>query len=642
MGKETMSPSQSGAAVQSSSRSNTTSEASSSTSKLGPSRASILPAVLPHLRRSIEEPTPASKDALLTLQLSSHHMLDSLVHDEASDQAVYSIQTTGPTTTITRSDHWDETTAAEIRWPKTLPSGKGQEGSGVRVQMNGRDWQSGDLLLRSGSRSSRTHKFNIPGYSQCLKWRPHSGAYMCSTASVKGPIAIFEPATATMAPKLVVYETLRDKYDSRSRNEHGGVSILLLDYLIATALLLVTDVQDWMVVRKYEGPMLDVAPPEGLDGEAESSHAHATSNRQWRKIIFGEPLYRKRLSSSDSLSSSTPSDTLPTTPVSDDPADAPVNVPSGENPLNSTAAERSDESQADTSQPPTPEARGSPVPTRPSSLVLDFELPTTAAPRPPTQTPPSPSAESICYPLANASAPAHMYLDPAFYGENNAPSVTSPSSDQGSPTSLTRLERSISVPGRRAGGGLGARELRELPTPPREPAMPLDPSVWTPSPISPSTDTSDLMTFVRGPLSASSIRPSTAPGLADVPPLSPQPRTTGSANVRRLPQVPAPGPVGPLPNILHMRHRTQLDDSVVSVPREKRSSAPLQIRTLPLPPTPTATSAAVPHMPGPDPYKDEDAEWMHALTLNARPSAPPVRTSLYDAPPPAYSTLFDP
>ncbi|KAL1723854.1 hypothetical protein EV715DRAFT_245418 [Schizophyllum commune] len=635
MGKEQKSPASGSAVVESSSRSNTTSEASSSTSKLGQSRTSILPAVLPHLRRSIEEPTTAPKGALLTLQLSSHHMLDSLVHDEASDQAVYSIQTTGPSTTITRSDHWDETTAADIRWPKTLPLGKGQEGTGVRVQMNGRDWQPGDSLLRSGSRSNRTHKFNIPGYSQCLKWRPQSGAYWCTTASVKGPIAIFEPATATTAPKLVVYETLRDKYDSRSRNEHGGVSILLLDYLIATALLLVTDVQDWMVVRKYEGPTLDVAPPEGLDGETEMPHSHATSNRQWRKIIFGEPLYRKRSLSADSLSSSTPSDTVPTSPVLDDPVDIP---PDG-NPLNSPTVEQADESQADTTQPPTPEVEASPVQTRPSSLVLDFDLPAAATARPSPQAPPSPSAESICYPLANASAPAHMYLDPAFYGENDTPSVTSMSSDQGSPTSITRLERSISVPGRRAGGGLA---IRELPTPPREPAPPLDPSVWTPSPISPSTDTSDLMTFVRGPSSASSIRPSTAPGLADVPPLSPLPRTTGASNIRRLPQVPAPGPAEPLPDILHLRHRTQLDDNVVPVPREKRSSAPLQIRTLPLPPTPTATSAAVPHMPGPDPYKDEDAEWMRALTMNARPSAPRVRTSLYDAPPPAYSTLFDP
>ncbi|TRM69288.1 hypothetical protein BD626DRAFT_544078 [Schizophyllum amplum] len=613
MGKEHKCTLHAGVIVESSSRSNSASEASSSTSKLAQPRTSILPAVLPHLRRSIDEPTTITKEALLTLQLSSHSFLDSLVHDEASDQAVYSIQTKGASTTITRSDHWDETTAADIRWPKTLPSGNGQEGSGVRVQMNGREWLPGDSLLKSGSRASGTQKFCIPGYSHCLKWRPQAGAFWCTTVSVKGPIAILEPASASTPPKIVVYETLRDKYDTRSRNEHGGVSILLLDYLVATALLLVTDVQEWMVVRKYEGPTLDVAPPEGLDGETMLPHSHATSNRQWRKIIFGEPLYRKRSLSLGSISSSTQSDTMPATPISDDPPHIP---PEGD------AFEfGAGEALSGSSEAATPEASGSPVLTRPSSLVLDLALPNEATSRPSVLSPPSPSAESICYPLANASAPAHMYLDPAFYGENNIPPVLSLPSDQTSISSLPRLERSISIPGRRAG-------VRELPTPPREPAPVLDPSVWTPSPISPSTDSSDLLTFVRGPSSASSIRPSTAPGLADVP--SPHPRThTNSMNVRRLPQLPMAFPADPdseYPDVRHARNATQMDDGVMPVPREKRSSAPLQIRTLPLPPTPTATSTAVPHMPAPEPYKDEDVEWM--------------RTSRYDAPPP-YSAIFD-
>lgn len=46
--------------------------------------------------------------------------------------------------------------------------------------------------------------------------------------------------------KLTVYETLRDKYDPQALLAYKGVSLLLLDYLIVTALLCVTDVSAWM------------------------------------------------------------------------------------------------------------------------------------------------------------------------------------------------------------------------------------------------------------------------------------------------------------------------------------------------------------------------------------------------------------
>lgn len=53
--------------------------------------------------------------------------------------------------------------------------------------------------------------------------------------------------------RLTVYETLHDRYDPQALARYQGVSFLLLDYLIVTALLSVTDVLAWMKVGDAKG-----------------------------------------------------------------------------------------------------------------------------------------------------------------------------------------------------------------------------------------------------------------------------------------------------------------------------------------------------------------------------------------------------
>lgn len=61
---------------------------------------------------------------------------------------------------------------------------------------------------------------------------------------------------------------------------HRDVSILLLDYLLITAMLLVTDVQEWMVFQS--GSMASPSSP---------TDPNPNAGLQWRKIAHGEPLF---------------------------------------------------------------------------------------------------------------------------------------------------------------------------------------------------------------------------------------------------------------------------------------------------------------------------------------------------------------
>lgn len=115
---------------------------------------------------------------------------------------------------------------------------------------------------------------------------------------MKGPIATLDLAVESVPPRLKVFETLHDKHDTRPMLVHAGVSVLLLDYLLVTALLLVTDVQEWMLVEKYEGQDSIFPSPAtayGSDnGSPRSPVGTSTSASQWRKIVYGEPLFPKR------------------------------------------------------------------------------------------------------------------------------------------------------------------------------------------------------------------------------------------------------------------------------------------------------------------------------------------------------------
>lgn len=97
---------------------------------------------------------------------------------------------------------------------------------------------------------------------------------------MKGPVATLDAAASSVPPRLRVFETL-PLQATWPKLDRGGVSINLLDYLLITALLLVTDAEEWVTLAR---------PRAGSFSEGSSKPAPA-SVRQWRKIVYGEPLF---------------------------------------------------------------------------------------------------------------------------------------------------------------------------------------------------------------------------------------------------------------------------------------------------------------------------------------------------------------
>ena len=74
-------------------------------------------------------------------------------------------------------------------------------------------------------------------------------AVQCNSTPVKGPIAVFNPPIDQIPARLSVYETLHDERKAVPMLLHQGVSIFLLDYLLITAILLVSNPQEWILVQ---------------------------------------------------------------------------------------------------------------------------------------------------------------------------------------------------------------------------------------------------------------------------------------------------------------------------------------------------------------------------------------------------------
>ncbi|KAG8213676.1 hypothetical protein J3R82DRAFT_10373 [Butyriboletus roseoflavus] len=249
--------------------------------------------IFPRLHRleiADDTTTNQTRTPLLDLKLSSSSFLDAVATDIDSDKPLYAVETVGSSTTIWRSDPWDcSAKIADIRWPKDLPlKGKGRDHTqGATVQMDGPHWRETTSLLKSrGLGSSR--KFHIPYHPHALKWKRAGNIYTCTTLTCKGAVATLESFNdADTAPRLKVFETLGSFHRSVPQLDHAGISLSLLDRLFVTALLLVTEPEDWMTIARN---------PTSLDGQtadAPCGPAFATraSARQWRKVMYGEPLY---------------------------------------------------------------------------------------------------------------------------------------------------------------------------------------------------------------------------------------------------------------------------------------------------------------------------------------------------------------
>jgi len=449
----------------------------------------------------------------------------------------------------------------------------------------------------------------------------------CETASVKGPIAIFDPSDESSGPRLIIYETLHDKYDARPNLIHHGVSLLLLDYLLVTAMFLVTNVQDWIRPEKFTHAHVNITS-DSTPPSSSSASRKSMTDVQWRKIMFREPLFPKRSQSSVSLTSS----------LSD-----------GIQPVRLT---RDQMEKLAYGHPLYPKLR----PSTPDFGLSDSEDDDQQIFFSPIRSrPPSPAAESIFDPRSAAGAPSHNYIDPSFYTPPD-PSPAMPSPVRYTQSSGSTSRALTSSPSEfRSAHHLSSRQssssrpnsvypatipdaVPELPlvlpliprprsTPPR--------SILSapPTPISPAPPQtlSDISATISSPIESS---------------LAMQPRRPS----RQLPQLPIRNnsPSSSLTSPLDSPMERSRSRSSSLHHEQKWSNGHYRQRTLPSPPTSSGSTYV--HSPGPGdadrgvyPHlrsvlKECDVPW-----TADRPDheSDGVRLQIpYDVPPPAYSSIF--
>ncbi|KAF8971220.1 hypothetical protein BDZ97DRAFT_2054927 [Flammula alnicola] len=577
-------------------------------------RMSILPSVrLPSLRwHESDEPPMNKKPPLVTLKLSSHSFLDSSLKDDLVQDPLYQIKTVGTSTTVSRTDPRRESVkAALIKWPRVLPTKTAGKDStdGILIQMRGTRWSGGETLLKPGSITNPARKFNIPNYSQSLKWKRYGSVYWCTTSSVKGPVAILDTTKGSERTKLIIYETLHDKYDPNTLSSYQGVSLLLLDYVLVTGLLLVTDPQDWMLVQEFEeGQSLTIPNPDRL-GISSAPDLPLTSDPQLRKIMYGEPIYPK-LSGTESRSKHSSSSTPPTTP----------GLP--RTPTSSMPIFTFPESESSSSRPATPKS------TLASVIGSDDNFDSFSIPETRTS---SPLPESIYF---SSAAPSHTYADPSFYRSQTRPPVPPLPLQYATAFNGRNFSSQPSTP-----VSAGFRNFRQLPhtppadtiprprTSPPEEQPSLDMTAQRsshqsraerPSSIRSHTSNFSTSTTAAPPISASppvARRVQSSSQLRSDTPLSPPTKAAPPRPQRSLPPTPGVGVVG-------NNNNTQSSEAEANTHLQVEQQHSRQ---------PPITKAS----------QEDLTNWVHLLTNPGRdlPPAPLPSSSIFDAPPPAYDTI---
>ncbi|KAF9650865.1 hypothetical protein BDM02DRAFT_3185022 [Thelephora ganbajun] len=216
----------------------------STTPEPQPSTSAIFPSL-----RKLDLPTDQSHESpLLTLTLSAPSFLDAVVKDEFSESPLYIIETHRDRTGIYRCETENITSVANVQWPSRskMISANAVALSGISIQIHGGKWRPAEEFLKFGSLFA-SRKFHIPRHPHSLKWKRVGGSYTCTCSSNKGPLAILQAAYLSAPPRLRVYSSLlREDDTARNQSNYGGVPHVLLDYLIATSLLLVTDIEEYL------------------------------------------------------------------------------------------------------------------------------------------------------------------------------------------------------------------------------------------------------------------------------------------------------------------------------------------------------------------------------------------------------------
>jgi hypothetical protein len=483
------------------------------------------------------------------------------------------------------------------------------------------------MLLTTSYFSISSRSFNLPDCPHTFKWRRSGSSYhvgfivcsnicyelnkyfQCTTSFVKGPVATLDAAASSVPPRLRVFETLPLEATNLDR---GGVSINLLDYLLVTALLLVTDGEEWVTLARPRGSSLS-------EGGSKSAPA---SMRQWRKIVYGEPLFPSLRSPKavQDMEASEDNDVMDISPSS----------------LASRPASMRQWRKIIYGEPLFPSL---------SQYNSEIDgLSRTSTPWDDT----SQSSESINYPSTpgSASAPAHGYLDPSFYNLDVPPMSQYSFEYQSTPSLVQPLPRPAS-----------AHPQSSISSPIR--ALPKLPIIHPSSIASSSTSrpelhlhrcqsTPFLTNFVSTP---SSQRPPATPITTksqstwrpDHYTGSPSSSSSGAKRIRLLPQPPhsttIASPLSPSPH------------SAVTSSSCTTAHSPFTQRSLP--PTP-ATSAAGPLLPVTSagelgherPMRrslqkavDEIADWPFTQQEQQDDHNQASRDAGFEAPPPPYNAI---
>ncbi|KAH8995227.1 hypothetical protein EDB86DRAFT_1182533 [Lactarius hatsudake] len=237
--------------------------------------------------RRLKSPDPAtssqsSTNPLMTLRLSSPSFLDSVVHDGSSENPLYVIDTDDNVTKVRRSDPKGFVNVSRVRWPTNLHKSsfrKNKDLTGVEVVFGKGHWKPADEFLGYGSLSSY-RKFYIPHHRHSLRWKRSGVHYACTTETVKGPVAVLEPAMQRAPPQLKILDPLFRLGSSKPQRMHNGLPLSLLDFLLVTAMLLVTPSEEWMNVTRTSpsDSFLDDGSPSDLSLGVLSSNGLPSSS----------------------------------------------------------------------------------------------------------------------------------------------------------------------------------------------------------------------------------------------------------------------------------------------------------------------------------------------------------------------------
>ncbi|KAF9222520.1 hypothetical protein BS17DRAFT_166610 [Gyrodon lividus] len=620
--------------------------------------------IFPYLHRLeiVDDMASCGKERpLLDLKLSSQSFLDAVAMDVASEKPFYSVETVASSTTIWRSDPWDGSAKiADIRWPKELPlKGKCRDNThSAMVQMTGSQWKETTSFLKYGSLGS-SRKFNIPHHAHALKWKRSGNIYQCTTTTCKSVVATLESFDDDTAPKIKVFENLGNFHESVPQLDHAGISLSLLDHLFVTALLLVTEPEDWMTVAPNPTLFFGNHSTDALSRAKSASAKTPASARQWRKIMYGEPLY--------------PSLKMPAfdkSAVSRGGDDSGVLDISERVQLSTSIRQWRKIVYGEPLYPSLrPQSADGDIPPRPSTAWDTASI----------------SSESAYFPLTPSSAPSTGFYDSSFFDDSDktVPRISTESRQYTSPvsfspTSISPIPSSECMPLSSLPSSPPTNGRRELPAPPSSYNPPPSTQPWLhrsrSSPrLSLATATADHKRWVtadgvRTPLtfpddqddpngqglrsrelSSGSIRPRQLPTLPSLREstldslLSP-PRPVGE---RRLSQTyqrtlpPTPGPVSRPPSATGHRHVQSHSQAIPSRPQS--SSNPARPSTA-LQGDVAARYRQERHEKDPD----EVINWMRSITRAHRRRAVDGDDEdhasgpdglIYEAPPPAYNAI---